>query len=229
MSVKITGPNDPRVQAFLGKKFNRLTAIRFLGMKGSVQFWEFKCDCGGTKNTKISNVLKGWTGSCGCLHHEMLLRRNTVHGYAPRNIHRDAVYRCWLAIHSRCSNQNQKSWKHYGGRGISVCERWSSFENFLLDMGDRPVGCSIDRINNDGNYEPGNCRWATRKTQNDNKRTVHKITFNGKTLNKRDWAKEIGGNPDIIYIRLKRGWSAEKAVSTPAGQLGSNGSRVIPK
>lgn len=140
------------------------------------------------------------------------------------------MYGVWRGMLSRCSNPTNKSYPDYGGRGITVCERWKEFQNFFDDMVTTySRGLMIERVDNDKGYSPENCVWETRKVQNNNKRNVKKITFNGKTLSREDWAKEIGGNPSIITIRLRRGWSKERAVSTPAGAIGSNQTGMIPK
>lgn len=113
-------------------------------------------------------------------------------------------------------NPKSASYPNYGGRGIKVCERWMDFDNFLADMGERPEGLEIDRKDNDGNYEPGNCRWATIKQQCNNTRYNHKITYNGKTLNLVEWASVLGMKKGTLGNRLKRGWSIERALTTPA-------------
>jgi hypothetical protein len=226
MPAKITGPKDPRVQAFVGKKFNRLTAVRFIEVKGG-QLWKFKCECGNFKNILLRNVRKGLTGSCGCLFREMLSKRNTTHGLARRG-HEHPLYKTWTGMNRRCRCKTSIDYKNYGGRGITVCHRWRKFVNFLKDMGPTyKPGLEIERINNSKGYCPKNCRWATRHEQNQNKRNVKPITFNGKTLTKREWSRQIGGNADIIYVRLGRGWSIERALSTPAGGVGTNGSVTI--
>jgi hypothetical protein len=116
---------------------------------------------------------------------------------------RSKTYRAWSGLKQRCFNQKEKQFKDYGGRGITVCERWvNSFEAFLADMGECPEGMSIDRIDNDGNYEPGNCHWTTKKEQSRNTRGNHPITFNGKTQTAIEWAEELGISAGIIRNRL---------------------------
>jgi hypothetical protein len=130
---------------------------------------------------------------------------HTVGGKATR------VYETWASMHKRCCNSKCKSYPRYGGRGISVCERWSKFENFLADMGEPPPGKSIDRYpNNDGNYEPGNCRWATREEQEANKK---KPSPDGSPI--KDIEKSLGISQSVIWHRLDRGWPAEKAWTAP--------------
>lgn len=136
-----------------------------------------------------------------------------THGYARRGKLRSRTYRIWIGIHTRCNNQKKKEWSRYGGRGIKVCERWHRFENFLADMSDCPDGLTIERINSNGNYEPGNCRWATHHDQTRNKRTNVNLTFNEETLCVADWAKELGMTRETISGRLSRGWSIEKTLT----------------
>lgn len=117
---------------------------------------------------------------------------------------------CWSDMKQRCYNKNALQYKNYGARGISVCDRWlESFDNFLSDMGVKPNGMTIDRIDVNGNYGPSNCRWATNDDQQKNKRNCHLITFNGETLTRRDWAKKIGLHEATLQCRIKRGWPIE--------------------
>jgi hypothetical protein len=119
-------------------------------------------------------------------------------------------------MRDRCRNPKHRAYKNYGGRGITVCERWNSFENFYADVGDRPSPKhSIDRIDNDLGYEPGNVRWADQKTQSRNSRRNRLVAINGETLCLQDWAERMGLGRCTIYDRLRRGWSIERALTTP--------------
>lgn len=133
------------------------------------------------------------------------------------------VYRSWKNMRQRCRNPRIPNYKDYGGRGIFVCERWRNFQLFYKDMGDPPKGYSIDRIDNNGNYEPGNCRWASRKTQGLNKRTNRSTTFSGRTQTLSQWAAELKIDQSKIAYRLNMGWSAELALSTTKERLYPNG------
>lgn len=124
-----------------------------------------------------------------------------------------STYSAWTAMMRRCYTPSVPNFERWGGRGIRVCERWRDFRNFLADMGPRPTGLSLDRINNDGNYEPGNCRWATREQQGRNTATTRNITFAGKTQCLSDWAAEVGITPHGLYYRLQRGWPLERALT----------------
>lgn len=129
------------------------------------------------------------------------------------------LWHIWSGMRDRCRNPNSKNFKYYGGRGISVCPRWESFANFASDMGSRPPGTSIDRIDCDGHYEPGNCRWATKAQQvaNRKRRFAHKrsITWRGITRTSAEWAKQLGLTRRAIQMRLHHGWTLEQAMMTP--------------
>lgn len=151
-------------------KFGRLTPLGPAGKINGRIFWKFRCDCGITKKISLSNVKFGASRSCGCLRKQMASARQMSHGEAVHG-KESAEYTAWKAMRTRCSNPKTLCAKNYLGRGIRVVKRWGRFENFLSDMGRRPSPKhSLDRKNNDGNYSPLNCRWATRKQQNNNKR-----------------------------------------------------------
>ena len=129
--------------------------------------------------------------------------------------YRSPEYIVWASMKNRCLSESNPSYGHYGGRGIRVCERWLSFENFLSDMGRRPLGTSIDRIDNDGNYEPGNCRWATRLQQASNTSRITPITFGGITDSVLGWARRIGIAQKTLVRRIELGWTTAEALTTP--------------
>lgn len=153
-----------------GQRFGRLVPIEITGTAPSGhKIWKCLCDCGSIFYATGNAMKRGNTLSCGCLRNYTTKVQSIKHGHmSGRKI--SPTYRSWITMKTRCDNPNMKYYYNYGGRGISYCKRWKSFENFLEDMGNRPEGTSLDRINNDGNYEASNCRWATRNEQNKNRR-----------------------------------------------------------
>jgi hypothetical protein len=151
------------------KKFNRLTVLYDTGRRtgNGNSIWKCKCECGNYKDIRRDVLLNGNTKSCGCLSVESAKRTHTIHGKSRNG---NLTYKSWYSMKRRCLDEKYDNYKYYGGRGIQICERWMKFENFLADMGERPEGMTIDRINNDGNYEPSNCKWSTKEEQNRNRR-----------------------------------------------------------
>jgi hypothetical protein len=136
----------------------------------------------------------------------------------------------WVGMRARCNNPTTRHYDRYGGRGIKVCDRWQTFKNFLADMGERPPGKSLDRIDNDGDYEPGNCRWATRIEQRRNRGDVKKVTLNGITLPMIDWAERLGITWSTVLARLRRGATPERALAPVKVAPGQDmGRRLTPE
>lgn len=205
-----------RIEIEIGVQFGRWTILQDAGTSSC---WKrnvlCRCECGKTKIVQFNNLRNGKSLSCGCLRAEQLKQRLTVHGHCHRG-HLTTEYRIWRGIVSRCTTPKASGYKNYGGRGITVCERWLVFENFLADMGMRPPGdTSIDRIDNEGNYTPENCRWTTRKQQNNNRRVKNGYTFNGKHQCLSAWARELGVSVDRLKTRIKAGWPVENVFVTP--------------
>lgn len=168
--------------------------------------WVCLCDCGNTGEVGGSVLRMGESTSCGCFQKE-LAAKNLGDAARTHGQHNSADYLRWLAMKARCTNPTHPAYSRYGGRGITVCARWSeSFEAFMEDVGECPsTRHSIDRINNDGNYEPTNVRWATRQEQANNRRTNVKITHNGQTQTAAQWARELGITPEGVMWRHKNG------------------------
>lgn len=164
-------PTDPRFHNLTGQRFGRLVVLRYAGKNRSKHcLWECVCDCGSHKTVETSSLNCGHTKSCGCIHRELAERKNLSHGH-NRVGRRTPEYRSWVGMIQRCTNPKAENYARYGGRGVTVCERWHDFTNFLADMGPKPSPKhTIDRIDNEKGYEPGNCRWATVTEQNRNQR-----------------------------------------------------------
>lgn len=170
-----------------------------------------ECDCGSVLVAYTSDLVTGHTASCGCWHREGLSNRSATH-----RLRKSPEYNSWANMKARCLNPENSNYGDYGGRGITVCDRWlNSFERFYADMGPRPTPWhSIDRFpDNNGNYEPGNCRWATKTEQSNNQRTNRLLTSAGQTRTIAEWSRISGISYRTILDRLKRGWACERAVS----------------
>lgn len=195
-----------------GQRFTRLVVLSRQGTKNNQAKWLCQCDCGQQKEVSGNHLRSEFVRSCGCLLQETSAARFRSHGKTKTR-----VYRAWKAMRQRCSNPaNEKNWKDYGGRGIRVCERWQSFENFYADMGDPPEGTSLDRIDFNGNYEPSNCRWATDMEQARNKRNNVLITYRGETRSLIEWSEHLDLNYRNLVTRLTtHKWSVERTLETP--------------
>ena len=200
-----------------GIRYGRLTAVKpaspAISKAGSVNYrWVCMCDCGAVKAIHSSALASGNSKSCGCLQAEKRLARMTTHGLS-----KTPEYFIWNTMRGRCENPSNKQWNEYGGRGIAVCKRWEKFVNFHEDMGKRPSSKhSIDRIDNNGNYEPGNCRWASKKQQARNTRSQRSVSAFGISRCLAEWEESTGIKSDTIAARIDRlGWSAEKALTKP--------------
>lgn len=211
-------PNALKDEA--GKKYGRLLVLSQADTVNKHVRWNCRCDCGTLVTVRGESLRDGTSKSCGCLQRDMVRARGVAGGtHGEKRAGKcSPEYKTWTGIIGRCENRNARKWKDYGGRGIKVCSRWrNSFAAFLADMGRKSFpGASIDRINNDGDYEPGNCRWADRTTQCNNRRSSRRLTLDGKTMTVAQWGEAL---PSIgrlnIAARLHRGWSPERALTEP--------------
>ena len=199
-----------------GNRYGRLVVICRTDKKdtnNSRSYWECVCDCGNKTIVHRTNLVSGRTTSCGCLHREIAKDQATKH-----NCTGTRLYRIWDGLRNRCNNPKHPNYNNYGGRGISVCSEWDDFENFSkwsMANGYRD-DLTIDRVDNDGNYEPSNCRWATKKVQANNTRKTIKITYNGDTKTLSEWAEIVGIRREYLWRRIyKRNWPIAKALTTP--------------
>lgn len=203
-----------------GRRFGRLLVLNREENPGGKVLWNCLCDCGNFTIVSSDSLLRKPEGtkSCGCLWYEQVAK-STKHGFKRRNRKIPSEYIIWCQIKQRCYDTNHISYHNYGGRGIKVCDRWAhSFENFLEDMGEKPSSKhSIDRIDNNADYSPENCRWATKKVQLRNKRNNRLMTFNGQTKTLVEWSEETGIHPQLIRQRIDRDQLSIKEALTRKG------------
>lgn len=204
----------------INKRFNRLVVIkRVMDDKCGNRRWLCRCDCGILKIILGCNLLTGNTKSCGCLQKELTSSRSMLHGHRINKI-TSGTYATWQSLIQRCIHPTHRNYKNYGGRGITVCNRWLKFENFLTDMGKKPKGYEIDRIDNNKGYYKRNCKWVTSKENNRNKRNNHLIIFNGEIQCLAAWSEQYNISQHTLTMRLRRGWPIPKALLTPVGNQG---------
>lgn len=205
-----------------GERFGTQVVLAAAGVDLHRQaLWLVRCDCGTERKVQGGKLRRGESTSCGCGKPAKCAAANIKHGAASRG-RLTPEYRTWSNMIFRCENPAGKSYRDYGGRGIRVCERWrNDFAVFLADMGLKPSAKhEVDRINNDGDYEPNNCRWATRRQNARNKRSNVLLEAQGRRMLLVDWARELGVCESTISQRLLHGWSVERAVTTPPRRRG---------
>ena len=193
-----------------GRRFGKLIVIEVVQLR-SPRTYKVQCDCGKVKTVQGQNLTRtsNPTRSCGCK-----AKLRVRHGHACGE-NKSPTWRSWRAMKQRCLYPKAMNYPDYGGRGITVCQRWMKFDNFLSDMGERPDGTTIDRIDSNGNYEPSNCRWSTSKMQNANRKNSKLFTLNGKTQCLPDWARDAGLSEGGLRARLKKGMSLADAIDHP--------------
>lgn len=205
-----------------GQRFGRLLVtslaennpFRRKGRRGGSSAWICACDCGTQLLVRSELLRKGETKSCGCLRNDVVRKRRFIDGRS-----RTRLYGIWGSMVGRCRDEGHTSYKRYGGRGITVCDRWLKFENFLADMGEPLRGLSLDRIDNNGPYSPENCRWADVTTQLRNRRTSRFLTWNGKTLTHAEWERQLGFPVGTIHNRLRSTFGHDLDLILSAKQL----------
>jgi hypothetical protein len=191
---------------YTGMKFGRLTVLR---REGHIAFCQ--CKCGNQSHPWIASLTRGTTQSCGCLQRERTGDAQRTHGMTGKHI-----YRVWSTMKERCESKKNKRYKNYGGRGIKVCKRWQSFENFFKDMGHPPSKeYSLHRVDNDLGYNPKNCRWATKLEQMRNMTKNVFITFDAKRKCVSEWCETYNIPASVVWSRRRRGWNWKDAIQTP--------------
>lgn len=206
-----------------GLRFGRLTVVGFGGVEKNISRWVALCDCGVIIRTAGTQMRRGRTQSCGCLHRELLGNRVRKHSSCS-----SPTYNSWRAMRARCLNRGSADFASYGGRGIGVCDRWvDSFPNFLADMGERPsLKHTLERKRVNGDYEPDNCRWATRQEQAYNKTNTRYLEYNGESKALAQWAKEVGVPVALVTGRLRLQWCNPCALELPRGGSCSHRNKV---
>ena len=201
----------------VGQTVGLLTVIELAGVDRWGQMrWRCRCACGRMHVAAGGKLRRGEVKSCGCDKARRCAEANTKHGHSVRG-KLTPEYRAWSNMIDRCERVGNKQYRDWGGRGIKVCKRWrNSFQAFLGDVGHRPSpNHTIGRIDNNGNYEPGNIAWQTRLEQCQNQRKNVKLTFKGETRCTAEWARRAGLQPATLWRRLKHGWSVERALTEP--------------
>lgn len=205
---------DPKDLA--GKKFSRLTVVSYAGRLGKEKrhSWLCKCDCGNGHTAMEKLLLCGHTKSCGCYQRDSRGQSVRTHGRS-----KDKEYQVWYAIIRRCTEVDHPDYKFYGGRGITIHPEWTGkegFQKFMAHIGEKPSdGMTVERIDNNKGYVPGNLRWATRLEQAANTRMAKRITFRGEVKTMRQWAITLGISYSVVQTRIKRGWDHERALTEP--------------
>lgn len=225
-----------RAKDIRGNRYGHWTVLERAenGKNGTLR-WLCKCDCGTIRSVDANHLKRGDTTNCGCIARANTSWRNIflhrTHGGTTNQFDR-RLYNVYLGIHKRCEKPYSKNYRIYGARGIKVCDEWSGehgYENFrewAVPAGYDPYAprgkCTLDRIDNDGDYSPENCRWVDAKEQGNNRRDNHMITYNEETLTLTEWADRYGLKPVTLTKRLRDGWSVEKALTTPVDKTKRN-------
>jgi hypothetical protein len=214
----------PAKICIVGRTFGSLKVIKDISSTrspgGYLERWSLcKCDCGKVVKVRTGAIRSGNTSSCGCRHYLLVSKKLTKHGHSSVGGHSSrkfsATYRTWAAMIQRCVNPASGHFRNYGGRGIRVCKRWLSFSNFLEDMGNRPDNMTIERVDNNGNYDPANCRWATVLEQMHNTRRNRVFTVHGITACTSVLARHFKIHPSTVLTRIKLGFNPEDAFTLP--------------
>jgi hypothetical protein len=200
----------PARKNLVGQKFGRWSVTAYGGPGTSGATWVCECECGTARRVNANSLLAGSSLSCGCLAKEVASER-TTHGHTKGGKH-SATFTAWHSMTARCTSVKHPSFGNYGGRGIKVCDSWKSFGGFLADMGEKPKGTTLDRIDSNGDYCKENCRWVSMRENSNNRRNNRLLTLHGKTHTVSQWAALTGIKESTIRVRLHRGASDEEAL-----------------
>lgn len=211
----------PPIKDRTGKRYGRLLVIEQAqdGPPSSRPKWRCLCDCGKiVVRNAASLALEHQIHSCGCYQREQIIQGNKLRGKIkfPNPVSYTATYKCWRRMKERCLNPKHDQYSNYGGRGISVCKEWMKFENFLSDMGQRPTGMTIERIDNSKGYYKHNCKWATMVEQQSNKRNNQFLTLGQDRLTVAQWSRKLGVNDSTIRERIRRNWDIASSLTKPS-------------
>ncbi len=219
MSSRPCGHAGGPIKDLIGQRFGRRTVTGRGGTNRHGQYlWQWICDCGNAGESTNSSVRSNQ--SCGCLVSEKLVARSTRHGLKSRRAPAPE-YAVWVAMKGRCNNPSDAGFKNYGGRGIGYADDWESFAIFVSDMGRRPTKThTLERRDNNGDYGPGNCYWASREVQANNKRSTSYVNYEGERLALTPLCRRFGINPSVVRWRLKNGWSVNDALRQPVSRGG---------
>jgi hypothetical protein len=197
-----------------GRRFGSLLVLARAGSKDGRATWLCRCDCDTEKEILGYKLRAGSPRSCGCRTAALIAAAKRKHGHRS-NRNMSKTYRTWCAIMGRCRNPKNRAYPNYGGRGITVCDRWLDFRNFLTDMGERPPRRTIERKDNDRGYSPDNCRWATRTQQARNRRSTRLVPLDGRMMPLAEALARQGIKPGTFHMRMRRGWPLQRALTQP--------------
>lgn len=210
-----TGIRQRTIDTVLNKRFGRLMVLELIQVPYGKTKARCICDCGIEITTTVPNLIRGHTMSCGCLQKELTISRSTIHGQCGTG-----TYHSWASMKKRMTNKNCKDYKHYGGRGLKMQEDWNEYVNFLRDMGPKPEGLELERVDNEIGYFKKNCVWATHREEMANTRRNVYFIIDGIRKHQSEWCRVFKMSVATFVRRIKAKWDVKKALTTPAAMTG---------